>query len=178
MSNNESCRGRTLRFRPASCQRTLRLVFRMVYSIAWRPCCVAVVFVALSLVLTPSGRTGKSSAVGQSVTQAAPADSPVANGNLPSRSTDDPNDHKTVPPRDATAINAGIQRGIRFLLKTQNPDGSWGSADNTTGNDVYAPVPSAHQAFRAAVTSLCISALIEVGTDSPEVPPALDRAEA
>ena len=44
--------------------------------------------------------------------------------------------------------------------------------------DVYAPVPGAHQAFKAAVTALCISALIETGGSRPEVVAALDRAEA
>jgi hypothetical protein len=39
-------------------------------------------------------------------------------------------------------------------------------------------VPGAHHGFRAAVTSLCISALIEVGGDQPDVAAALDRAEA
>jgi hypothetical protein len=91
---------------------------------------------------------------------------------------DQPADPALVPPRDAAAIAASIQRGVRFLLNTQNEDSSWGSADETTGMDVYAPVPSAHQAFRAAVTSLCISALIEVGGDSKEVQESLDRAES
>jgi hypothetical protein len=83
-----------------------------------------------------------------------------------------------APERDAAAIDASIQRGIHFLLDHQNKAGSWGSADNVTGEDVYAPVPSAHQAFRAAVTAMAISALIEVGGDSPEVQQSLDRAEA
>ena len=83
-----------------------------------------------------------------------------------------------APQRDAAAINASIQRGVHFLLDHQNKTGSWGSADNVTGDDIYAPVPAAHQAFRAAVTAMAISALIEVGGDSPEVQQSLDRAEA
>ena len=39
-------------------------------------------------------------------------------------------------------------------------------------------MPGAHQAFRAAVTSLCISALIETGGDGAEVARAVDRGEA
>jgi hypothetical protein len=38
-------------------------------------------------------------------------------------------------------------------------------------------VPGAHLAFRAAVTSMCISALIEVGGNSPEVAESIDRGE-
>jgi len=39
-------------------------------------------------------------------------------------------------------------------------------------------VPGAHHGFRAATTSLCISALIEIGGDRAEVIEALDRSEA
>ncbi len=74
-------------------------------------------------------------------------------------------------------IRASIQRGIRFLIEDQNPNGSWGSATRTKGLNIYAPVPGAHHAFRAATTSLCISALIETDTDDPAAIKALDRAE-
>jgi hypothetical protein len=85
---------------------------------------------------------------------------------------------KPVAPPAAKDIEASIRRGVEFLLKRQNPNGSWGSARNTKGSDVYLPVPAGHEAFRAAVTALCISALIEAGGDRPEVTAALDRGEA
>jgi hypothetical protein len=85
---------------------------------------------------------------------------------------------KPVPAPPAAEIDAAINRGIEFLLKTQNKNGSWGSADIYRLGDIYAPVPGAHQAFRAAVTALCISALIETGGNRPDVTKALDRAEA
>lgn len=83
-----------------------------------------------------------------------------------------------VPAPKPEAIDKAIRRGVEFLLERQNPNGSWGSARNTKGLNIYAPVPGAHQAFRAAVTSLCISALVETGGDDPEVAAALDRGEA
>lgn len=85
---------------------------------------------------------------------------------------------KPVPTPPAKDIDASIERGIAFLLKRQNPNGSWGSHRSSRPEEVYAPVPGAHHAFRAAVTALCISALLEVGGQSPEVAQSIDRGEA
>lgn len=82
-----------------------------------------------------------------------------------------------VAARDAREIEVVIDRGIDFLLTDQNKDGSWGSAQRTKGLNIYAPIPGAHHAFRAAVTALCISALIESHRDSERVQAAIDRAE-
>jgi hypothetical protein len=109
---------------------------------------------------------------------ASHADSSAAKPQTEASEKGDSNLPQPAPHRDAAAIDASIQRGLRFLLDHQNKNGSWGSADNTTGEDVYAPVPAAHQAFRAAVTALAISALIEVGGESSEVQQSLDRGEA
>jgi hypothetical protein len=84
---------------------------------------------------------------------------------------------KPVEPPTAEAVEQAMRRGIEFLLLRQNRSGSWGSADSSRPDEVYAPVPGAHQAFRAAVTALCITALIETGGDRPDVARALDRAE-
>src|SRR5262245_10150837 len=118
---------------------------------------------SLLLALAPSGRTDE------------PAPSTAGEISIPSNPAAE---SKAVPPRDAAVIEASIQRGIHFLLETQNKDGSWGSPDNTKGSDVYLPVPGGHLAVRAAVTAMCISALTEVGGDSAGVEQALDRAEA
>jgi hypothetical protein len=78
----------------------------------------------------------------------------------------------------AEAIDGAIRRGVAFLLQNQNKDGSWGTPHNTKLSDVYLAIPGAHHAFRAAVTSLCISALIESGGDGDEVRKAVERGEA
>ncbi|MCP4509062.1 MAG: terpene cyclase/mutase family protein [Fuerstiella sp.] len=86
----------------------------------------------------------------------------------------------TLPPVDApgeSEIQASIRRGVAFLLADQNPNGSWGSATRTNGLNIYAPVPGAHHAFRAATTSLCISALLETAPDENDSAKAIDRAE-
>lgn len=70
----------------------------------------------------------------------------------------------TPPEIDApaeTEIRDAIVRGIKFMLADQNPNGSWGSPTRTKGLNIYAPVPGAHHAFRAATTSLGIAGLID-----------------
>jgi hypothetical protein len=75
----------------------------------------------------------------------------------------------------ADRLEASLTRGLDFLLQDQNSDGSWGSATRTKGLNIFAPIPGAHHAFRAAVTSLCLSALIDSGDERPEIAKAIER---
>lgn len=86
-----------------------------------------------------------------------------------------PKPHRIVPPA-REAIEQSIQRGVEFLLKSQNRDGSWGSARRTKGLNIYAPVPGSHHAFHGAVTALAVSALLETGGSQADQ--AVDRGEA
>jgi hypothetical protein len=56
-----------------------------------------------------------------------------------------------------------IQRGVEFLVKNQQPDGSWGTGLETRGTEIYSMVPGSHDAFRVATTALCVMALREAG---------------
>ncbi len=84
---------------------------------------------------------------------------------------------KPVPAPPTERIDKAIHRGVEFLLGNQNPDGSWGLPTRTKGLNIMASVPGSHHAFRAAVTALCISALIEVDSDDPRARAALERGE-
>jgi hypothetical protein len=75
------------------------------------------------------------------------------------------------------AIAATMDRGIAFLLKDQNKDGSWGTPTRTKQLNIYTPVPDGHQAYIGADTSLCVMALIEAGGQSSEVQKAIERGE-
>ncbi|MCB1231192.1 MAG: terpene cyclase/mutase family protein [Verrucomicrobiae bacterium] len=92
--------------------------------------------------------------------------------------SEEPEESPPVGPTQAE-IEASIDRGLEFLLANQNANGSWGSAHQTKGLNIYAPVPGAHDAFRAAVTAMGINALIESGRveSRPEVASSLERAE-
>jgi len=83
-----------------------------------------------------------------------------------------------IPMPAIAELDSAMLKGTDFLLKDQNPNGSWGSATRTKGLNIYAPIPGAHDAFRAAVTAMCVSALIETGGDRPEVLDAINRGEA
>ena len=100
---------------------------------------------------------------------------------------DRPPELPDVDPVDPETLRGAVRDGVRFLLDAQNPNGSWGSATRTKGLNIYAPVPGAHHAFRAATTSLCVAALAELeetaaaGVSSElaaEVDSSLERAEA
>ena len=85
-----------------------------------------------------------------------------------------------ITPPKPEEIKSAINRGIKFLLADQRPDGSWGSPERTKGLNIYAPPPGAHDAFHTAVTSLVLMALIEAEPklpekDRPAVSKAIDR---
>ena len=50
---------------------------------------------------------------------------------------------KPVETPKPEVLDRAIDRGVEFLVKRQNKDGSWGSARNTKGLNIYAPVPGA-----------------------------------
>ena len=84
------------------------------------------------------------------------------------------------PPRPVSnqELDAAILRGVEFLLKDQNRNGSWGSAERTKDLNIIAGIGS-HHAFRTAVTAMCVSALIEVADlKRPEVLNSIERGEA
>ena len=58
-------------------------------------------------------------------------------------------------------IERSIERGVRFLMLTQNEDGSFGTHETNRISEIYAPIPGSHQAFRAATTALSVSAMVE-----------------
>jgi hypothetical protein len=113
-----------------------------------------------------------------------PADAAVTSENLhlSSQATEGPKPPPITPPKPEE-ISKAIDRGVKFLLADQRPDGSWGSPENTKGLNIYAPPPGAHDAFHTAVTSLVIMALIEAKPRLPvdqhaTIDKAIDRGTA
>jgi len=98
----------------------------------------------------------------------------------PSRALETIQHPEPVAPADPQKIEVAIARGVDFLLRRQNEDGSWGSHFNTKGLNIYAPAPGAHHAFRSGVTALCVMALAELEKDgdNPQIGAAIDRGES
>src|SRR4051812_31269830 len=82
-----------------------------------------------------------------SVLAAAPATKPATQPSGERRST----------------IDAAIRKGVDFLLKSQNKDGSWGTGRETRGFEVMASVPGSLKSFQVATTALCVMAMRETG---------------
>jgi hypothetical protein len=67
------------------------------------------------------------------------------------------------------------RRGVDFLLRAQNQDGSWGSGESARPIEVLADVPGSHHAFRAGTTALCVMALERSPFRDKECRSAADR---
>jgi hypothetical protein len=68
----------------------------------------------------------------------------------------------------ANPIDVAIGRGVDFLKRSQNADGSWGTGLETRGTEVYSMVPGSHDAYRVATTALCAMALRDAGLAGSE----------
>lgn len=94
------------------------------------------------------------------------------------RADDRPPRPAPAEPVTAAELDAAIERGIAFLLKEQNADGSFGGPEKTKGLNIMASVPGSHHAFQAATTSLALAALLDSGGNASAVKSAVDRAES
>ena len=63
-------------------------------------------------------------------------------------------------------IDHAIRRGVEFLVKNQQPDGSWGTGLETRGTEIYSMIPGSLDSFRIGASSLCVMALREAGQTS------------
>jgi hypothetical protein len=76
---------------------------------------------------------------------------------------EDPAPESAGPGVRARGVSAAVRQGVRFLVESQQPDGSWGRGRESTDFDVMAMVPGSHDAFRVGTTALCTMALREAG---------------
>jgi hypothetical protein len=75
-------------------------------------------------------------------------------------------------------IDTSITRGVDFLIGDQNENGSWGSATRTKDINIYAPLPGAHDAYRAGATGLALSGMIDSADKRPEALASIEKCAA
>lgn len=83
----------------------------------------------------------------------------------------------SVIPPSRQDMDDRINRGVGFLLQSQNADGSWGKHGTTLSFQVYCEPPGGPLAFRVAVTALDVMGLYSCAPQDPRIQIALDRAE-
>jgi hypothetical protein len=79
---------------------------------------------------------------------------------------------RTTPAPSDAEVRAAEAKALAFLLATQNPDGSFGSARNASFNDLWTN-PETHKAWTVGTTGLACMALLGAGN---EAEPALRRS--
>ena len=85
---------------------------------------------------------------------------------------------KALPAVTLKDIDNSITRGVDFLIADQNENGSWGSATRTKDLNIYAPLPGAHDAFRAGATGLALSGIIDSADKRPEALASIEKCAA
>ncbi len=72
-------------------------------------------------------------------------------------------DQDPPPAPDGEAAITAIHKGLRFLLNTQNVDGSWGGVKNATFTSAFGN-PATYKAWQIGASALATRSLIELGT--------------
>ena len=90
----------------------------------------------------------------------------------------------SLPPLPVIAVpslpelEVSLQRGVDYLISSQNPNGSWGGPTRTKGLNIYAPVPGAHHAFRSGASALALYGILESDDRRPATVACIEKAEA
>src|SRR5665213_1472717 len=98
-------------------------------------------------------------AAARAAAPAVRAASPIADG----RSLRVPSAALPSAATQPASIPTAIERGVKFLEKAQNKNGSWGAGTETRGTEIYSMIPGSLDAFRLGTSALCVMALREAG---------------
>ena len=71
----------------------------------------------------------------------------------------------TEPP---TPRQIAVDRGVQYLIDSQNEDGSWGTFRSERHYNVYAPVPGGLKSFQTGSTALAVSGLLRAASHRPD----------
>jgi hypothetical protein len=79
-------------------------------------------------------------------------------------------------PAGAPATARALERGVAFLLESQNDDGSWGSFASARPFEIWLGTVASHRAFGQATTALACMALREAARGDEATRGAVERA--
>ncbi|HDZ19812.1 hypothetical protein LCGC14_0239020 [marine sediment metagenome] len=82
---------------------------------------------------------------------------------------------RPITPPTQAEIRQAIDRGVAFLVSHQQPPGHWGTIGFV--QNIGLPSQRDTESFKMATTALCVKALIETRSESPEAIAALARGE-
>jgi len=82
----------------------------------------------------------------------------------------------SVPTVDKEAAAKAYQRGVDYLVHSQNKDGSWGSFESARPDQVMLGTSASYQAFGDGSSALCILALLKPSHDRKDALNAVENA--
>jgi len=114
---------------------------------------------------------------GKTMTQtpAEPLRAPAGAAQAPGDDDASPRSGQLPPPAAQADIEAARRRGIEWLVKNQNKDGTWGSIDESRPYQIWLGTLSSLRAFQDATASLCVMALVENSKGDPAAFAAAER---
>lgn len=132
-------------------------------------------FFATTLLLTGGGGAFAAPAINQKKTKKE--EFPLLNSARAESITSTPRLNSVLPP-SVEAVDEQIHKGIKFLVDSQNADGSWGDKGNTSPRvNVLCPWTGGDLAFRAAVTALDVLGILTCAPEDAKAQAAIDKAE-
>jgi len=96
----------------------------------------------------------------------------------PALAQEAPNLAREMPPAGRVTVAEAVEAGVRYLVRTQNKDGSFGQSTVGRTWEIMASVPGSLHAFRAATTALCWMGLRDVPHRTPASEAAARKALA
>jgi len=96
----------------------------------------------------------------------------------PALAQDAPNLAREMPPAGKVTVAKAVEAGVRYLVRIQNKDGSFGKPTVGRTWEIMASVPGSLHAFRAATTALCWMGLRDVPYRTPASEAAARKALA
>ncbi len=82
---------------------------------------------------------------------------------------------ESVPTVDKDAAAKAYKRGVDYLIKNQNKNGSWGTFESARADEVLLGTSASYKAFGDGSSALCVMALLAPSRDRKDAYKALEK---